>query len=125
MEKTHILVVDDDTAILRLLCTNLKARGYDVTTAVDGEESLKAVEKDFVDLILLDIMMPVVDGYHICKILSEDPQYHPVPKIIIITVRREDWDRRISKFGGADAFISKPFNMGDLLEKIKELLPNG
>jgi CheY-like chemotaxis protein len=56
------MIVDDDPAILRLLSTNLKARGYEVTTATDGEESLEAVQKDFVDLIILDLMMPKVDG---------------------------------------------------------------
>lgn len=123
--KEKILVAEDDRALSKLIETVVKDKGYEVRVAPDGATTLRLIKEFKPDLVLLDIMMPVVDGYHICKILSEDPQYHPVPKIIIITVRREDWDRRISKFGGADAFISKPFNMGDLLEKIKELLPNG
>ena len=65
MDKTHILVVDDDPAILKLLSTNLRARDYKVTTAMDGEEALEAVERDFVDLIVLDIMMPRLDGVEV------------------------------------------------------------
>ena len=71
MDKKRILVVDDDTAILRLLSTNLKARGYEVITATDGEEALEAVQKDYIDLIILDIMMPKVDGVQVCRHIRE------------------------------------------------------
>ncbi|MEW6042467.1 MAG: response regulator [Elusimicrobiota bacterium] len=117
-----ILIAEDDRTLLKLLDTVVSSQGYQVRTASDGATTLRLVKEFNPDLLLLDIMMPVIDGYHICKILSEDPQYSPVPKIVIITVRKEDWDKRISKFGGADAFISKPFNTDDVLDKIKELL---
>lgn len=65
MNKLHILVVDDDPAILRLLSTNLRARDYEVTTSIDGEEALEAIEGDFFDLVVLDIMMPRVDGVEV------------------------------------------------------------
>ena len=67
MNKPHVLVVDDDQAILRLLHANLKARGYEVTTAVNGEEALEIAEREFVDLIILDIMMPKPDGIEVCR----------------------------------------------------------
>lgn len=117
-----ILVVEDDRALVRLVEMLLKGAGYDVRTAMDGATALRLIKEYRPDLLLLDIMMPIIDGYHICKIISEDPQYVPLPKIIVLTVRKEEWDRRISKFAGADAFMSKPFKNDDLLDKIKELL---
>ena len=117
-----ILVAEDDRALLRLLETLLRDSGYDVRTAMDGATALRLIKEYRPDLLVLDIMMPIIDGYHICKIISEDLQYVPIPKIIILTVRKEEWDRRISKFAGADAFVAKPFRNEELLDKIRELL---
>ena len=117
-----ILVAEDDRALVHLIETLLKDAGYDVRTAMDGATTLRQIKEYRPDLLLLDIMMPIIDGYHICKIISEDLQYAPVPKIIILTVRKEEWDRRISKFAGADVFMAKPFKNEELLNKIKELL---
>jgi two-component system KDP operon response regulator KdpE len=94
MDKKHILIVDDDPAILRLLSTNLKARGYEIITAADGEESLEAVQKDFIDLIILDLMMPKVDGVEVCRRVRE---WSDIPIII----------------------LSKPFGIAELMARIK------
>lgn len=118
MDKTHILVVDDDPAILRLLCTNLKARGYEVTTAIDGEESLKAVERNSVDLIVLDIMMPKLDGVEVCRRIRE---WSSVP-IIVLSARGDEKDKVRCLELGADDYLTKPFGIAELMARIKTAL---
>ncbi len=118
MDKTHILVVDDDPAILRLLCANLKARGYNVTTAVDGDEALKAVDKDFVDLVLLDIMMPKVDGVEVCRRLRE---WSSVP-IVVLSARGDEKDKVRCLELGADDYLTKPFGIAELMARVKTAL---
>jgi len=115
MDKKHILVVDDDPAILRLLSTNLKARGYEVTTATDGEESLEAVQSDFVDLIILDLMMPKVDGVEVCRRIRE---WSDVP-IIILSARGDEKDKVKCLELGADDYLTKPFGIAELMARIK------
>ncbi len=121
MDKTHILVVDDDPAILRLLCTNLKARGYRVSTAIDGEESLKAVERDFVDLMVLDVMMPKLDGVEVCRRVRE---WSNVP-IIVLSARGDEKDKVRCLELGADDYLTKPFGIAELLARIKTALRHG
>jgi DNA-binding response OmpR family regulator len=115
MDKKHILVVDDDPAILRLLSTNLKARGYEVTTATDGEESLEAVQKDFIDLIILDIMMPGVDGVEVCRRIRE---WSGIP-IIILSAKGDEKDKVKCLELGADDYLTKPFGIAELMARIK------
>ena len=114
MDKKRILVVDDDTAILRLLSTNLKARGYDVLTATDGEEALEAVQKDYIDLIILDIMMPKVDGVQVCRHIRE---WSDIP-IIILSARGDENDKVKCLELGADDYLTKPFGIAELMARI-------
>ena len=115
MDKKHILIVDDDPAILRLLNTNLKARGYEVTTATNGEESLEAVQSDFIDLIILDIMMPKVDGVEVCRRIRE---WSNIP-IIILSARGDEKDKVRCLELGADDYLTKPFGIAELMARIK------
>jgi DNA-binding response OmpR family regulator len=115
MDKKHILVVDDDPAILRLLSTNLKARGYEVSTATDGEECLDAVQSDFVSLIILDIMMPRLDGVETCRRIRE---WSDVP-IIILSARGDEKDKVKCLELGADDYLTKPFGIAELLARVK------
>ena len=115
MDKKHILVVDDDPAILRLLSTNLKARGYEVTTANNGEESLEAVQRDFTDLIILDIMMPKVDGVEVCRRIRE---WSDVP-IIILSAKGDEKDKVKCLELGADDYLTKPFGIAELMARVK------
>ncbi|MFC1964160.1 response regulator transcription factor [Chloroflexota bacterium] len=121
MDKTHILVVDDDPAILKLVCTNLKARGYNVSTAVDGEESLREAESDFIDLIILDLMMPKIDGIEVCRRIRE---WSGVP-IIILSARGDEIDKVKCLELGADDYLTKPFGIAELLARIKTALRHG
>jgi two-component system KDP operon response regulator KdpE len=114
MEKKMILVVDDDPAILRLLSTNLKARGYGVITATDGDEALEAVQKDFVDLIILDIMMPRLDGVQVCRRIRE---WSDIP-IIILSARGDENDKVKCLELGADDYLTKPFGIAELMARI-------
>ena len=114
MDKKHILIVDDDPAILRLLSTNLKARGYEVTAATDGEEALEAVQKEFIDLIVLDIMMPKVDGVEVCRRIRE---WSDIP-IIILSARGDENDKVKCLELGADDYLTKPFGIAELMARI-------
>jgi two-component system KDP operon response regulator KdpE len=115
MDKKRILIVDDDPAILRLLSTNLKARGYEVVTAANGEESLEAVQRDFIDLIILDLMMPKVDGVEVCRRIRE---WSEVP-IIILSARGDENDKVKCLELGADDYLTKPFGIAELMARIK------
>jgi len=114
MDKKRILVVDDDTAILRLLSTNLKARGYEVLTATDGEEALETVQKEYIDLIILDIMMPKVDGVQVCRHIRE---WSDIP-IIILSARGDENDKVKCLELGADDYLTKPFGIAELMARI-------
>jgi two-component system, OmpR family, KDP operon response regulator KdpE len=115
MDKKRILIVDDDPAILRLLSTNLKARGYEIYTATDGAESLEAVQKDFIDLIILDLMMPKVDGVEVCRRVRE---WSDIP-IIILSARGDENDKVKCLELGADDYLTKPFGIAELMARIK------
>jgi len=118
MEKTHILVVDDDPVISRLLSTNLKARGYEVVTATDGEEALDVIERETVDLIILDIMMPHVDGIEVCRRIRE---WSRVP-IIMLSARGDEKGKVHCLDLGADDYLTKPFGVSELIARVKTAL---
>ena len=115
MDKKNVLIVDDDPAILRLLSMNLKARGYEIFTATDGEESLEAVQKNFIDLIILDLMMPKIDGVEVCRRIRE---WSDVP-IIILSARGDENDKVKCLELGADDYLTKPFGIAELMARIK------
>jgi len=115
MDKKNILIVDDDPAILRLLSTNLKARGYEIFTANNGEESLEAIQKDFIDLMILDLMMPKIDGVEVCRRVRE---WSDVP-IIILSARGDENDKVKCLELGADDYLTKPFGIAELMARVK------
>jgi two-component system KDP operon response regulator KdpE len=97
------------------LSTNLKARGYDIFTATNGEESLEAVQKDFIDLMILDLMMPKIDGVEVCRRVRE---WSDVP-IIILSARGDENDKVKCLDLGADDYLTKPFGIAELMARIK------
>jgi len=116
-----ILVADDDPSVGALLKITLERAGYRVVPAFDGEDALAKAKSVRPDLVVLDVMMPGVDGYHVAQDLANEPDL-PSPKIIILTSRTEERDRQISAQLGVDAFITKPFEPDDLVKTVQRLL---
>nr|MBU1328602.1 response regulator [Candidatus Omnitrophota bacterium] len=121
MDKKRILVVDDEEDILNVLRFRLEANNYEVLSASDGQEGLNRARSEKPDLIILDLMLPKLDGYKVCRMLKFDETYKAIP-IIIFTARAQKKDEEIGMEMGADAYISKPFEPDVLLGKMKELL---
>ncbi|GKX28682.1 DNA-binding response regulator [Vallitalea longa] len=112
---SKILVVDDEKAIVDILKFNLQREGYNVITAFNGEEGLQIFEKEKPDLVLLDIMMPKVDGLQVCKIIRNK---YDTP-IIMLTARAEEVDKVLGLELGADDFVTKPFSIRELMARVK------
>lgn len=120
MQK-KILVVDDEKDITETLSFMLKAAGYDVITASDGEEGLKFAKEENPDLIILDVMMPKINGYKIARLLKYDNKYKHIP-IIMVTARGQDSDKLIGEETGADEYITKPFEFEEVLKSVRKHL---
>lgn len=121
MSKKKILVVDDEVGLAKVVEIRLKAAGYDVILAYDGQEGLEKAKAENPDLMILDLMLPKMDGFKVCGLLKSDARYKKIP-IIIYTARVQDSDQQLGKEVGADAYITKPFEPQVLLGKVKELL---
>ncbi|MEI6076496.1 MAG: response regulator transcription factor [Verrucomicrobiota bacterium] len=119
--KLRILVADDEPELVELVEFNLKQAGYSIATAVDGAEALKKARSQPPDLILLDIMMPEMDGLEVCKILRREPATAKVP-IIMLTAKASEIDRVLGLELGADDYLTKPFSVRELLLRIKKIL---
>ena len=117
-ENKAILAVDDDPRYLRLVEVNLMAEAYDVRTAMNGQQAVEAVASDQPDLILLDVMMPIMDGFTACERIRE---FSNVP-IIILTAKGEERDRVRGLDAGADDYIVKPFSAQELLARVRAVL---
>ncbi|HXG46345.1 MAG TPA: response regulator, partial [Methylomirabilota bacterium] len=119
--KAKILVVDDEPDALELIEFNLKGAGYDVITASDGEEALKRARDVLPDLIILDVMLPEVDGMEVCKILRRDQRTSAVP-IIMLTAKAAEIDRVLGLELGADDYVTKPFSPRELVARVRAVL---
>jgi len=118
---TKILVVDDEVQLIKMVQMRLETHGYEVISANDGEEGLKKAKSENPDLILLDVVMPKMDGYQVCRLLKTDALYTNIP-IILFTGKAQDDFEEIGDKVGADAFVTKPFDSKVLLGKVEELL---
>jgi phosphate regulon transcriptional regulator PhoB len=119
--KPKILIVDDEPDALELIQYNLKAAGYDVVTAADGEEALKKARVAQPALIILDVMLPEVDGLEVCKTLRREPATATVP-VIMLTAKAAEIDRVLGLELGADDYVTKPFSPRELVLRVKALL---
>ena len=121
MAKGRILVVDDEIYIVHILDFSLGMEGYEVLTALDGEQALEKARAEKPDLIVLDIMMPKLDGYETCKILKAEPETKDIP-VILLSAKGRNVDQKIGFEVGADDYITKPFSPRKLVERINAIL---
>lgn len=117
----RILVVDDEPDAVELVAFNLKTAGFDVISAEDGEEALTKARNFSPDLVVLDVMLPSVDGLEVCKILRRDPATSELP-IVMLTAKAGEIDRVLGLELGADDYVTKPFSPRELVLRIKNLL---
>jgi len=121
MAKENILVVEDEDDIRELLRYNLAKEGYKVTGSASGEEALKAVRVAMPDLVLLDLMLPGLDGLEVCRSLKQDPQTRNLP-IVMLTAKGEEADIVAGLELGADDYVTKPFSVRVLLARLRAVL---
>ena len=118
--KRKILVVDDDHEILEVVSMLLRSKGYDVETAPTGEEGFaKLVDHEF-EMIILDVMMPGINGFDLCKKLKDDDRTFHIP-VLMLTAKAEMADKLKGYFSGAFDYVVKPFDREELLQKINDL----
>ena len=119
--KTTILVVDDEADVLELISYNLGHAGFSVTTAADGADGIAKAKRLLPSLILLDVMLPEVNGLEVCKALRKEPSTAGIP-IIMLTAKAAEIDRVLGLELGADDYVTKPFSPRELVLRIKKLL---
>ena len=118
VKKTTIVAADDDPQLLRLVTRNLQFEGYEVIPASNGQQALEEIEEQVPDLVLLDVMMPRMDGFTVCQRIRE---FSSVP-IIIVTARGQDQDKVRGLDLGADDYLTKPFSVDELLARVRAVL---
>jgi DNA-binding response OmpR family regulator len=121
MKKGKILVVDDENYILHILDFSLGAEGYEVITAEDGEAAVRKCREERPDLVVLDVMMPKMDGFEVCRSIKRDPDLAGTP-VILLSAKARDVDQKQGYEAGADDYITKPFSPGRLVDRVHGLL---
>ncbi len=117
-----VLIVDDEPFIVETVRFALEQAGYPCLVAFDGEEAMRVVRAENPGLILLDIMLPKLNGFQICRLLKSDERYRRIP-IVMLTARAQERDRLLGKGTGADDYLTKPFEFTELLRVISCHLP--
>ncbi|MPN45274.1 Alkaline phosphatase synthesis transcriptional regulatory protein PhoP [bioreactor metagenome] len=120
MQK-KVLIVDDEQDIVESLKFVLEASDFDCYCAFNGEEGLKMAKEVLPDLIILDVMMPKINGYKICRLLKYDNKYKNIP-ILMVTARSQEEDRLIGEETGVDEYITKPFELDEIVRKVEGYL---
>lgn len=118
---TKILVCDDERSIVRLIQVNLERQGWQVIPAYDGKEGLEKIQSEKPDIVVLDVMMPYMDGFEVLKTLRRDPELQNIP-VIMLTAKAQDKDVFEGYHFGADVYLTKPFNPMELVTFIKRIL---
>jgi len=121
MSSKKILIVDDEVDLVETVRFPLEMEGYHVLVSYNGEDALNQARKENPDLILLDLMLPKLDGYKVCRLLKFDDRYKHIP-ILMLTAKTQEKDKALGMETGANEYITKPFEMDDLLKKVKAYL---
>ncbi|RMG88568.1 MAG: DNA-binding response regulator, partial [Chloroflexi bacterium] len=116
-----ILIIEDEASLVQKLAEKLSAEGYTVVTALEGEEGLQKVQSELPDLVVLDIMLPGLDGLSICRMVRNDNRTAHIP-IIMLTARGTEVDKIVGLESGADDYIVKPFGLGEFLARVRAVL---
>jgi DNA-binding response OmpR family regulator len=119
--RKKILAVDDEVNFLKILKLNLEAKGYEVVTALDGMEALKKLKSEKPDAVILDIMLPKLNGDEVCRNIRSDPVLSKTP-VIMLTGKDADVDRIVARVIGADIYITKPSDFEQLHKAIEKVL---
>jgi len=118
MNSKKILIVDDEEDLVESVRFPLEMEGFHVLVSYDGEDALNLARKENPDLILLDLMLPRLDGYKVCQLLKSDDRHKHIP-ILMLTAKSQAKDMALGMETGANAYITKPFDIRDLLKKVK------
>src|SRR4051794_27417560 len=121
MPRPRILIIEDERALTDVLAYNLQREGYDTTVVADGQEGLRKAQTLLPDLILLDLMLPIMNGLDVCRELRAGERTRNIP-ILMLTAKAEEIDQVVGFSMGADDYVTKPFNVKVLLQRIKALL---
>ena len=119
--KRKVLVVDDEPSIAKILRKQLEVAGFEVNVGVDGEDGLAKAREWRPELILLDVMLPKLNGHEVCKALKADAELKHVT-VIMLTAKAQRQDQELAQSQGADGFLTKPFQLSELLAKVRALL---
>ncbi len=120
MEKTCVLMVDDDPNILKFVSANLEIRGYDVITAEDGETAIKVMDRTMPNLVILDLLMPGINGFDVCRHIRKSSD---VPIIVLTAIGESNTKTELLALGAND-YVTKPFDIRDLLDRVQSTLDN-
>ena len=121
MSDQKILVVDDSPTELKMISQALQSGGYDVVTAKDGEEALKMVSQEPVKLVVLDVIMPKMNGFQVCRQIKTSDQHKGI-KVILLTSKSQDSDKFWGKKQGADLYMTRPFEVDTLLNNVASMI---
>ena len=119
--KRRVLIVDDEPSIAKILRKQMEVAGFDVTVAVDGEEGLAKIRDGRPELVILDVMLPKMNGHQVCAAVKQDPALKAIP-ILMLTAKAQRQDQEEAKTCGAEAYLTKPFQLDELLGKVRGLL---
>jgi twitching motility two-component system response regulator PilG len=121
MQKKRILIIEDEESLLKLETILLTVKGYEVSGALTGNDALKKIPDGEFDLILLDIMLPDIDGFEVCRRVKQDPRTSGLP-VVMLTAKKSTEDQKRGLACGADAYLTKPFKSAMIIEVIEKLL---
>ena len=121
MQKKRVLIVEDEESLLKLETILLTVKGFDVSGVSTGNAALEKLSGEQFDLVLLDIMLPDVDGYEVCRRIKEHPAHAGIP-VVMLTARKSIEDQERGATCGADAYLTKPFKSALIIETIERLL---
>jgi two-component system, OmpR family, phosphate regulon response regulator PhoB len=124
MAKAKILIIEDDRSLADVLAYNCRQAGYDVLVALDGQDGVTQAQLKFPDVVILDVMLPVLDGHEVCRRLRSDPALKDL-RIVMLTAKSDESDELIGFTLGADDYVAKPFSVKVLLERVKAVLRRG